>query len=185
MTNSTVDSFISHSTIPASKVTPVLTESSTFDPLISAESGSLKDLESLLQSTFHKGPTGITAAVSNVAEEQQQVATKISTQTSLTTNDELVDLKSMILNLSRTLLTKMNVIESKIDEHCQQTRRINNLLTNTVLPSIIDITDIISETLPQPVDERIQTKLERIQSGIRLTQQSSPSAIETKDLMDL
>ena len=165
-------------------MTPVLTESSTFDPLISTESGSLKDLENLLQSTFHKGPTGVASVVSNVAEEQQP-PTKISTQTSLTTNDELVDLKSMILNLSRTLLTKMNVIESKIDEHCQQTRRINNLLTNTVLPSIVDITDIISETLPRPVDERIQTKLERIQTGIRLTQQSSPSAIETKDLMDL
>lgn len=164
----------STNSLSTSKATPVLSESAHFDPLVSRDTGSLRDLETLLQSTFQKAPS--------VVEEPARV----SPQPPLTSHDELADLKSMIVGLSRTLLTKMNVIESKIDEHCQQTRKINQMLTDTVLPAILDITDIIHETSPQPLDERVRTKLETIQHRVRSSQQMPflPTT-ETKDLMDL
>ncbi|CAF5203102.1 unnamed protein product, partial [Rotaria magnacalcarata] len=115
-------------------IPPTLNESTHFDPLISTDSGNLQDLETLLKSTFQKSPVNIEAI-------------SLSPQISTTTvNDDISDLKSMLMNLSSTLLNKMNVIESKIDDHCSQTKKINHMLTNTILPSLLDLTDIIHET---------------------------------------
>ena len=82
----------------------------------------------------------------------------------------------------------MNVIETKIDDHCQQTRKINQMLTNTVLPSILDLTDVIQETSPSDLDGRVRTKLETIQTRIRTSQQHQQQPQqpnEMKDLMDI
>ncbi|CAF5216093.1 unnamed protein product, partial [Rotaria magnacalcarata] len=45
------------------------------------------------------------------------------------------------------------------------------MLTNTILPSLLDLTDIIHETASSNIDIRIKTKLENIQTRIRTTQQ--------------
>ncbi|UJR16001.1 hypothetical protein I4U23_002918 [Adineta vaga] len=96
-------------------------------------------------------------------------------------SNDISDIKLMITDLSRTLLNRMNIIESKIDEHRNQTNQINHLLTTTVLPSLFDLTDIIDEN--PNLDSRIRTKLEYIRATIRSTQQQQPS--ETKDLMEI
>ena len=149
------------------QMTPQLSESTHFDPLISNDNGNLQELETLLKSTFQK-------SISN-NESSPQISS---------TNDDVSDLKLMLMNLSHSLLTKMNTIENKIDEHCTQTRKINQMLTNTILPSIVDITDIIQETSSTTnLDPRVRTKLENIQTRIRLTQHQQQT--EMKDLMDI
>ena len=155
-----------------SQQTPPLSESSRFDSSTGADNGNLQELESLLRGTFQKV---------SIKEESIGVSPQMSTA-----NDEISDLKSLILDLSRTLLTKMNVIETKIDDHCQQTRKINHMLTNTVLPSILDLTDIIQETSPSNLDGRVRTKLEAIQTRIQTSQQQQQQQPnEMKDLMDI
>jgi len=146
-----------------------LNESTHFDPLISTDNGNLQELETLLKSTFQKSITN---------EESITIPTQISSA-----NDEISDLKSMIMNLSKTLLNKMNIIETKIDDHCFQTRKINYMLTNTILPSLVDLTDIIQETSSSNLDSRVRTKLDNIQTRIRITQQEQQT--EMKDLMDI
>ncbi|CAF5149904.1 unnamed protein product, partial [Rotaria socialis] len=67
------------------------------------DSSNLQDLETLLKSTFQKPPVNIEAI---------SLSPQISTTTTTTTaNDDISDLKSMLVNLSSTLLNKMNVIE--------------------------------------------------------------------------
>jgi hypothetical protein len=149
------------------QVSQLLNESTHFDPLLSTDNGPLQDLETLLKSTFQK-PT--------ITDDPIVISPQISS-----TTDEISDLKSMIMDLSRTLINKMNVIETKIDDHTYQTRKINHMLTNTILPSLLDITDIIQETSPTNLDSRVRNKLENIQTRIRSTQQQT----ETKDLMDI
>jgi hypothetical protein len=146
-----------------------LNESTHFDPLISTDNGNLQELETLLKSTFQKSITN---------EEPITISTQI-----LSTNDEISDLKSIIMDLSKNLLNKMNIIETKIDDHCFQTRKINHMLTNTILPSLVDLTDIIQETSSFNLDSRVRTKLENIQTRIRITQQEQQT--EMKDLMDI
>jgi hypothetical protein len=164
------------STSPSSQqltqITSTSTESSHFDPLLSTDSGNLQALECLLKSTFQKS--------NNIHDDVIPLPSHIST-----INDDMSDVKTMIHDLSRTLLAKMTIIESKIDDHCQQTRRINHMLTNTVLPSIIDLTDIIEETSSSNFDGRLRTKLEQIQTRIRATQQSQQHPNDMKDLMDI
>jgi hypothetical protein len=94
-------------------------------------------------------------------------------------SNDFSEVKLMITDLSRTLLNRMNIIENKIDEHRNQTIQINHLLTTTVLPSLIDLADIIQQT--PNLDSRIRTKLENIQTNIRSTQQQT----EMKDLMEI
>ena len=146
-----------------------LSESTHFDPLISTDNENLQELETLLQSTPQKYlPPNESRTISPSATS---------------TNDEISDLKSMIMNLSQTLLNKMHIIETKIDDHCSQTRKINQMLTNTILPSLGDITDIIQETSSSNLDARVRTKLENIQVRIRTTLQHQQT--EMKDLMDI
>ncbi|CAF5007851.1 unnamed protein product, partial [Rotaria socialis] len=83
-------------------IPPTLNESTHFDPLISTDSSNLQDLETLLKSTFQKPPVNIEAI---------SLSPQISTTTTTTANDDISDLKSMLVNLSSTLLNKMNVIE--------------------------------------------------------------------------
>lgn len=97
---------------------------------------------------------------------------------SSTTND-LSEIKLMIMDLSKTLINRMNIMETKIDQHKYQTMQIDNLLTNTVLPSLFDLADIIHQT--PNLNSRVRTKLENIQQNIRSSQQPS----EMKDLMDI
>lgn len=156
----------SHQTI---QITPQLSESTHFDPLISNDNENLQELETLLKSTFQKSITN---------EEPITISTQI-----LSTNDEISDLKSIIMDLNKNLLNKMNIIETKIDDHCFQTRKINHMLTNTILPSLVDLTDIIQETSSFNLDSRVKTKLENIQTRIRITQQEQQT--EMKDLMDI
>jgi len=142
------------------------TMSSDFDPLISPEQ-SIDSLETLLKTPCEKSSSNddtIIAASSN----------------------ELSEIKSMLMDLSRTLLTRMTIIEQKIDEHRQETQRIDHLLTQTVLPSLIDITDIIQETSVTNIDPRVRTKLESIRTNIRSTQvQQQQQQMEMKDLMEI
>ena len=99
-------SMVSQATIP---IPTALNESTHFDPLISTDSGNLQDLETLLKSTFQKPPVNI---------ETMSLSPQIST-----TPDDISDLKSVIINLGTTLLNKMNVIETKIDDHFSQTKK--------------------------------------------------------------
>ncbi|CAF1078403.1 unnamed protein product [Adineta ricciae] len=104
--------------------------------------------------------------------------------TIVSSSNELTDIKSMIGDLSRTLLTRMNTIESKIDEHRNQTMQINNLLTTTVLPSLVDLAAIIDEN--PNLDSRIRMKLEHIRTTVRSTQQQQQQQqTEMKDLMEI
>lgn len=105
------------------------------------------------------------------------------TITASSTND-LSEIKLMIMDLSKTLINRMNILENKIDEHKNQTIQINNLLTNTVLPSLFDLADIIHQT--PNLDSRVRTKLENIQMNIRSSQQQQQQQTSTmKDLMDI
>lgn len=97
-------------------------------------------------------------------------------------SNDLVEIKTMLMDLSKNLFVRMNTIEQKIDEHRQQTIQINTLLTQTILPSLADLADIISQT--PIVDSRVRTKLENIQRTIRTGQQQTQQ-IETKDLMEI
>jgi hypothetical protein len=98
------------------------------------------------------------------------------TASSASVND-LSEIKTMIMELNRTFSNRMNAIENKIDEHRNQTTKINHLLTTTILPSLIDLADIIHQT--PNLDSRVRTKLEYIQSTIQAGQQQT----EMKDLM--
>lgn len=155
-----------HTTI----IPSTLNESAHFDPLITTDNGNLQELESLLKSTFQK------TSINNDA-------TPLSTQVSTISNDDISDLKSVIVNLSQTLMSKMNTIESKIDDHCSQTKKINHILTNTILPSLLDLSDIIQETASTNLDINTKNKLENIQTRIRTTQQQQQN--EMKNLMDI
>ncbi|CAF1078874.1 unnamed protein product [Adineta ricciae] len=151
------------------KLSQQLSESTHFDPLISTDSGNLQELETLLKSTFQKAPPN---------DEMLTISPQVSTST-----DDLTELKSLIMDMSRNLLTKMNIIETKIDEHCTQTRKINHTITSTILPSLMDLTDIIQETsATSNLDVRVKSKLENIQTRIRSTQQQQN---DMKDLMDI
>ena len=150
------------------KSSQILNESTHFDPLLSTDNSPLQDLETLLKSTFQKSTM--------INDDPITISPQISS-----TTDDISDLKSMIMDLSKTLITKMNIIETKIDDHNIQTRKINHMLTNTILPSLSDITDIIQETSSTNLDPRVRTKLENIQTRIRSTQQQT----EMKDLMDI
>ncbi len=96
-------------------------------------------------------------------------------------SNDLSEIKSMIMDLSKTLINRINIIENKIDEQRNQTIQINNLLTKTILPSLFDIADIIYQT--PNIDSRIRTKLENIQMNIRSSQQQQQT--EMKDLMEI
>ncbi|CAF3565709.1 unnamed protein product [Adineta steineri] len=154
-----------------------LNESTTFDPLISDDNGNLQELETLFKSTCQKIPA---------SDDTITISPQISS-----TNDDISDLKSMIMNMSKTLLNKMNIIETKIDEQCSQTRKINHVVTNTILPSLLDLTDIIQETsVSSNLNSHMKSKLENIQTRIRTTQQQQQyhpqqQQNEMKDLMDI
>ena len=94
--------------------------------------------------------------------------------------NDLSDIKSMIADLSKSLMYKMAVIEQKIDQHHDQTERINQLLTHTVLPSLFDITDIIHETSSH-LDPRVRSKLEHIRTSVRTIKKQSV----VQDLMEI
>ncbi|CAF1156874.1 unnamed protein product [Adineta steineri] len=153
-----------------------LNESTTFDPLISDDNGNLQELETLFKSTCQKIPA---------SDDTITISPQISS-----TSDDISDLKSMIMNMSKTLLNKMNIIETKIDEQCSQTRKINYVVTNTILPSLLDLTDIIQETsVSSNLNSHMKSKLENIQTRIRTTQQQQQyhqqQQNEMKDLMDI
>lgn len=93
---------------------------------------------------------------------------------------DLSDIKSMIADLNKNLMQKMFTIEQKLDQQYQQTERLNSMLTETVLPSLIDLTDIINET-SMHMDSRIRLKLETIRTSIRTIKQQP----EIKDLMEI
>ena len=152
----------------SNSTTAALNDSRHFDPLLSSDHEHLQELETLFKSTFPKPST--------TSEETNVFSAQISA-----TSDDISDLKSMIADLGKILLAKMNTIESKIDNHCDQTRKIHDMLTKSVLPSLLDLTDIIQETTTSKVDERVRTKLEDIQTRIRTAQQPN----EMKDLMDI
>jgi hypothetical protein len=152
------------------KISQQLNESTHFDPLISTDNDNLQELETLLKSTFQK-------TFSN--QESITISPQISS-----TNDEISDLKSLIIDLRKNLLNKMNIIENKIDDHFSQTRKMNHILTNTILPSLVDLTDIIQQTPLSNQDINIRTKLENIKTRIHITQQQQQQT-EMKDLMDI
>lgn len=160
---------ISSSCQPSIQKSSQLSESTHFDPLISTDNGNLQELETLLQSTPQK-----------ILPPNESRTISPATASS---NDEFSDLKSMIMNLSHSLLNRMHIIETKIDDHCSQTRKINQMLTNTILPSLGDITDIIQETSSSNLDPRVRTKLENIRLRVRTTIQHQQT--EMKDLMDI
>ena len=154
------------------KLPQAMNDSAPFDPLVSTTNSNLQELETLLKSTS-KNPT--------------INGDKISASSQITSiNDDIYYFKSMVMNLSQTLLHKMDTIEKKIDDHCNQTKKLNHTLTNTILPSLLDLTDIIQETAPSNLDSRVRTKLESIQTRIRTTQQDQEQQqTEMKDLMDI
>jgi len=138
------------------KSQPTTQISTDFDPFISPE----RNLDILIKTSHDKSLSNddtITASSSN----------------------DFSEMKLMIMDLSKTLLNRMNIIENKIDEHRNQTIQINNLLTKTVLPSLFDLVDIIHQT--SNLDPCIRTKLENIQMNIRSSQQQT----EMKDLMEI
>ena len=144
------------------KSQPTIQLSTDFDPFVSPEKN-IQELENLLKTPNRR-------SISNDD-------TIVPSPTSL---NDFSEIKSMITDLSKTLLNRMNIIENKIDEHRNQTIQINNLLTQTVLPSLIDLTDIIHQT--PNIDPSVWTKLENIQTNIRATQQQQTLM---KDLMDI
>jgi hypothetical protein len=143
------------------KSQPTSQFSTNFDPFISPERN-IQELETLLKTPLDKSSSNDD--------------TMIASSSSL---NDFSEIKLMITDLSKTLLNRMNIIENKIDEHRNQTIQINNLLTKTVLPSLIDLADIIHQT--PNIDASVRTKLENIQTNIRATQQQT----EMKDLMDI
>jgi len=130
-----------------------------FDPFISPER-EIQELDTLIKTSNDK-------SLSND-----------DTITALSTND-LSEIKLLIMDLNKTLINRLNIIENKIDEHRNQTIQINNLLTKTILPSLFDLADIIHQT--PNIDSRIRTKLENIQTNIQSSQQQT----EMKDLMEI
>ena len=132
-----------------------------FDPLISPQrDGHLFD--ALLKTPYDKS-----------------VSSNDDTIVASSAND-LSEIKSLILDLNRSLLKKMSTIEQKIDDHRNQTKQINHLLTNTILPSLTDLTDILQGTSTH-LDARIRTKLDNIRMNIRTSQEQT----EMKDLMEI
>jgi hypothetical protein len=132
---------------------------SHFDPFISPERN-IQELDTSIKTPYDKS------------------SSNDDTITALSSND-LSEIKNMIMDLSKTLLNRMNLIENKIDEHRNQTIEINNLLTKTILPSLFDLADIIHQT--PNIDSRVRTKLENIQTNIRASQHQT----EMKDLMEI
>ena len=151
-------------------VTDTLIESTHFDPLINSDSQNILELENLLHGAYQSNQN-------RISEETIQLTSQLSTST-----DELSELKSMIFDLSQKLITKMNNIETKIDDHCQQALKINQMLNDTIIPSIIDLTDIIQHSPAIQADGQVRTKLVDIQKRIRNSQEQP---IEMKDLMDI
>lgn len=98
-----------------------------------------------------------------------------------TSSNEFSELKSMISDISKVLINRMDTIEQKIDEQKYHTLQINNLLRTTVLPAFIDLATIIHET--PNIDPRVRYKLETIQMNIKQAQQHRQ--IDMKDLMDI
>ncbi len=132
---------------------------SHFDPFISPERN-IQELDTSIKTPYDKS------------------SSNDDTITALSSND-LSEIKNMIMDLSKTLLNRMNLIENKIDEHQNQTIEINNLLTKTILPSLFDLADIIHQT--PNIDSRVRNKLENIQTNIRASQHQT----EMKDLMEI
>ncbi|CAF4558912.1 unnamed protein product [Rotaria sp. Silwood1] len=132
-----------------------------FDPLISSEKD-IGELDTLLQTINER----------SVSNDDTIVATS---------SNDLSEIKSMIFDLTKTVLKRMDIIESKIEEHKNQTRQLNNLLTKTVLPSFIDLATIVHET--PNLDPSVKTKLENIQTNIRIIQQQKQT--DMKDLMEI
>ena len=149
-------SFIRPNTLPQVKSQPT----SQFDPLISPERNN-----QTLNITIKTPP--------------EKSSSNDDTITASSSSTDLTEIKSMLMDLSKTLFLRMNIIETKIDEHRHQTMQINTLLTQTILPSLADLADIISQT--PTIDTRVRTKLENIQRNIRTSQQQT----ETKDLMEI
>ncbi|CAF2753756.1 unnamed protein product [Rotaria sp. Silwood2] len=143
------------------KSQPTSQISTYFDPLISPERN-MCELDTLLKTPNERSLSNddtIIAASSN----------------------DFSDIKSMIIDLTKTVLKRMDIIENKIEEHKNQTIQLNNLLTKTILPSFIDLATIIHET--PNLDPHVRTKLENIQMNIRIVQQHKP--IDMKDLMEI
>jgi hypothetical protein len=154
-----ISSIILPKPIPQVKSQPTSQIPTDFDPFISSESN-LQELDTLIKTPHDKSLSNddtITASSSN----------------------DFSEIKLMIMDLSKTLLNRMTMIENKIDEHRNQTIQINHLLTNTIFPSLLDLADIIHQT--PNLDPRVRTNLENIQTNIRASQQQT----EMKDLMDI
>lgn len=146
-----------------------LLDQRSFDPLISTECNeSISELHTFCQGSFKSIHSG---------EDQTRMSSQISG-----TSDEMNDLKSMLAHLGKSLLSKMDSIETKIEDQRQQTRTMNKILTETILPSMMDLTTIIQQTPSLSADEQIQERLRNIQTRIDRSQQQ-PN--ETKDLMDI
>jgi hypothetical protein len=159
---SNISSIILPSSIqPSNSQTTIIESCSHFDPFISPER-STDRLNMSLKTPYDKSSSNDDTIVAS-------------------SYNDLSDIKSMIMDLSKTLLNKMTIIEQKIDENHQHTQRINHLLTDTVLPSLLDLSDIIQDTSAH-LDVRIQSKLESIRKNIRCTQEQQP---EVKDLMEI
>lgn len=108
--------------------------------------------------------------------------TSVETDTfPITASNDLAEIKMMIADINKTLITRMNNIETKIDEHNNQATQINTILTATVLPTVIELAAIISE-IPHS-DPRIRNKLEEMQKHIQLVQQQKK--VTMKDLMEM
>lgn len=133
---------------------------SQFDPLISPER-----TNPTLDTTIKTPP--------------EKSSSNDDTITASSSSTDLSEIKSMLMDLTKSLFIRMNIIENKIDEHRHQTMQINTLLTQTILPSLADLADIISQT--PTLDSRVRTKLENIQRNIRPSHPTS----ETKDLMEI
>ena len=131
--------------------------------------------------------TGVNQIISSERNTGDLVSSPKMTYDKSSCNDEtimtplssnLFEIKLMITDLCKTLLNRMDTIEMKIDEHKNHTIQINNLLTKTILPSLIDLTAIIHE-IPN-LDPHIRAKLEYILTTI---QQQKP--IEMKSSLDI
>ena len=155
-------SIIVQQSIPQVKSQPTTSQfSADFDPLLSP-ARTPAELDQSVKSLYDKS-----------------LSNDDTITVSSTSNNDLFELKMMLMDLNKTFHHRMNVIESKIDEHRNQTSKINNLLTKTILPSLVDLADIIDQT--PNLDSRVKTKLQTIQTSLRTCQQQT----EIKDLMEI
>ncbi|CAF0858252.1 unnamed protein product [Rotaria sordida] len=144
------------------KSQPTSQLSTYFDPLISSERN-IRELNNTLLRTSHE------KCLSN------------DDTINTTSSNDLFEIKLMLINLNKTVLKRMDIIENKIEEHKNQTIQLNNLLTKTVLPSFIDLATIVHET--PNLDSCARTKLENIQRNIQIVQQHKQT--DMKDLMEI